>query len=440
MFSNPLVYTDAGYFKDQQGRVLRLRGVNATGDAKVPPFIGIREATELDVLPQWGINTLRLLFTWEAFQPNSKEEYNQAYLDYYQQVVQWAAERNLYVIVDFHQDAFSRYSIKGCGEGFPAWAVHSSIRLSEPRNDKGCESWGVQMIFDWKHHRAWHHFHRDSEGARSAYLEMVSQVVKALRSYKNVIGYEMMNEPWGTNAELSSMYHNVANAVRVQHPEAILFVAPHALLSSGLLKNSMDKPNLTNFAYAPHFYDPFVIMTKIWFGNSVQNPLIEMLNQAQQWNVPMFLGEYGAPASTVGVRGYTKNLYDWLDRYAVSGAHWNYTPGWHAESKDGWNYEDLSIVDDAGRLRPNFQLRPYPVATSGEPIELSINLKSQSHDMVYRWHNDPALGATEIFMPLPWQNSHYHLSSAGGVCEREPYMLVCVVPEAGPVTLTVESR
>lgn len=434
---HPPLQVTGQHFVDEQGRVVILRGINVSGDAKVPPFRGVTDPAQLDPLSKWGLNSLRLLFTWEAFEP-SPCDYDEAYLDYYEQVTRWAAERGLYVIVDFHQDAFSRFSTGGCGEGFPAWAVHSSIRLREPRNDEGCASWGTKMLFDWSHHRTWHHFHRDSEGARSAFLAMLERVAQRMARHPNVIGYDVINEPWGTSSELRSLYEDAGAAIRRQDPEAILFIPPHAFLSSGLLPNLMSRPGLTNFAYAPHYYDPLMITLKWWLGNSSAGPLNEMARQAREWNVPMLLGEFGAPSGARNGAAYVAQLYDWLDGSLVSSAHWNYTPNWNAITKDGWNDEDLSITGDQGVLRDNFQVRPYPVVTAGEPITFG----AQGATLEYRWQHRAELGVTELFIPPDWwqQGFQFELLPVGeqNLCVRRGWRLMCTLPQDAEARLVIE--
>ena len=434
---SPQVTVQGRHFVDQQGRTLLLRGINVSGDSKVPPFWGVTAAQQLDPLPGWGLNTLRLLFTWEAFEP-SPCDYDESYLQYYEQVTRWAAERGLYVIVDFHQDAFSRFSTGGCGEGFPAWAVHSSIPLREPRNHESvCESWGTRMPVDFSHHRSWYHFHRDSEGARTRFLAMVERVANRMAGHPNVIGYDVLNEPWGTNRELLSLFEDAGHVIRRQDPQAMLFIPPHAFLSSGLVANGIPRPNLENFAYAPHFYDPIMITFKWWLGNSSALALNIMARRAEVWGVPLMLGEFGAPASTRGGKAYIRQIYDWLDSQFASSAHWNYTPNWNDQTRDGWNLEDLSITGDTGQLRNNFVVRPYPVATAGEPLELTVTEQS----VQYRWRNNPVNGATEWFLPEDWWQSGFVFNTqpeAPFRCERLGLRLVCRAPWAGEVNLVLE--
>jgi endoglycosylceramidase len=414
------LHVDGKIIKDTQGRTVLLRGINISGDSKVPPFMPVTDAAMLDPLPGWGLNTLRLLFTWEAFEP-TRCNYDSAYLQYYEQVVYWANERGLYVIVDFHQDAYSRYSIDGCGEGFPEWAIYSGIERKEPDNGETCEGWGTKMLFDLSHHDTWHHFHADSENARSRYIDMVRVVADRMSDHPNVIGYELINEPWGTDDELASFYNDVGDAIRDRHPSSILFVPPHALLSSGMGGNNITKPDFSNFVYSPHFYDPVVIMYKNWLGNDPSMALDSMSAHAEGWNVPLLLGEYGAPAETSNVEGYMDALNNWLNAGMHSGTQWNYTPTWRADTKDGWNAEDLSIINDSGGLRSNFRPRIYPIAIAGTNISFSESENAFS----LSWEHDKSLGSTEIFIPEGFMQDKT-LATVGNIqCEINQQILVC---------------
>jgi hypothetical protein len=129
------------WFIDQAGRSVILRGVNLGGDSKLPfpgggtdrptdfsnhrseSFIGrpfsMEDADEhFSRLSRWGFNCLRLLTTWESIEHAGPGEYDEAYLDYYAQVCKRAGDHGFYVLVDFHQDAWSRMS-GGCGA--PGW-------------------------------------------------------------------------------------------------------------------------------------------------------------------------------------------------------------------------------------------------------------------------------------------------------------------------------
>jgi endoglycosylceramidase len=427
---------DGRFFKDSAGRVVLLRGVNATGDAKVPPFRTLTQASRLDPLQGWGLNTVRLLFTWEAFEP-TRCSYDASYLSYYEQVVQQAAARGLKVIVDFHQDAYSRFSLAGCGEGFPSWAVHTSIALQTPKNDASCASWGANMLFDPSHHSTWSEFHKDSQGAKSRYVAMVRAVANRMSQHANVIGYELINEPWGNDTELFNFYQAVSAAIRERDPDRILFVPPHALVSSGTPDNNIPRVTFSNIAYSPHFYDGSVVTIGFWWGNSPAGSLNRMLAKANGWGAPMLLGEYGANFSVSNAASYIESIYAWLDANFVSGTQWNYTPGWTSARKDGWNGEDLSIVDGNGNLRSKlFTPRPYPQLTAGTPI----SFQRTSKGFTYTWTHSAPLGQTEIFLPAGYASGKSIRTTGTTVpvaCSISGQKMRCSSAQSGRASVTL---
>ena len=127
-----------------------LRGVNLSGSVKLPmgetteypshqhwqfkepefsrngiSFVGrpfpLAEAPEhLDRIVRWGFNCLRFLVTWEAVSHAGPFEVDEEYLDYVSRVVSMATARGLYVILDAHQDVWSRAT---GGSGAPAWTL-----------------------------------------------------------------------------------------------------------------------------------------------------------------------------------------------------------------------------------------------------------------------------------------------------------------------------
>jgi hypothetical protein len=110
------------WFKDAGGRTLILRGVNIAADAKLPNFQPVTDLAALDALPARGVSVARLLFTWEAYEP-APGAYDGAYMAYIKSIMARLHALGILTIVDMHQDAFARSLGKGCGDGFPGWAV-----------------------------------------------------------------------------------------------------------------------------------------------------------------------------------------------------------------------------------------------------------------------------------------------------------------------------
>ena len=389
------LHTDGRLLRDARGGNVLLRGLNVTGDAKVPPFRGINDMRQLDVLPDLGVNVVRLLFIWEAFEPE-RDKYDESYLAYYTNLVDALGARGMHVIVDIHQDAFSRYATQGCGDGFPAWTVGDEDDREQPDNGRRCVSWGIQMVLDPQTQQLWRDFYANVNGVRDRYLALLERVAEQLADNPAVLGYDMMNEPGGDEAdEIAPLYEDAARRVRAHDANAVLFVSPGALTSAGA-RTELPRPTFDNFVYAPHYYDAAVSQLQRWLGTSLADPVRQMDEQAAAFNAPLFVGEFGAPAEGERTTEYIDEFYRQLDARLISAAQWNFTPHWTREKKDGWNLEDFSIVDDTGTLRATYRVRPYPARVAGEAISFTAGEDS----VELEWRHAPAAGETRLFAPV----------------------------------------
>ena len=113
---------DGTYFmRDDDGRVVILRGMNIMSQAKGDPE-RLPNLTEEDVeryADLWGFNAVRYLIFWDAIEP-SPGEYDQAYLDKTEERLDWFAANDIAVILDMHQDVYAQYF---CCDGAPMWAI-----------------------------------------------------------------------------------------------------------------------------------------------------------------------------------------------------------------------------------------------------------------------------------------------------------------------------
>ena len=106
---------------DDSGRTLILRGVNLGGSSKIPyssegnslSFVGRpfpKEAAEEHFarLKEWGLTLIRLVITWEALEHRGPGIYDEAYLDYLENLLRSAEKYDIRVFMDPHQDVWSR--------------------------------------------------------------------------------------------------------------------------------------------------------------------------------------------------------------------------------------------------------------------------------------------------------------------------------------------
>jgi endoglycosylceramidase len=431
------------HFIDANEGIVTFRGLNAAGNSKGPDFMPITHPELLDPLVDWGVNVIRLLFIWEAYE-TEKGTYSEEYSAHYRNIINWAWERHIHVIIDFHQDAFSRYQVNGCGDGFPRWAIPEGVRLDTPNNlGKRCKLWGAEMIWDIDMHTCWNRFYNDTYGVRTKYLEMLDRVSREFGNHPAVLGYDLLNEPWGDEIdEIAPLYEDAAVVVRNNDPDSILFLCPHALISAGS-SSELPKMSFGNYAYAPHYYDDMIIVMNVWWGIPPDGKLDKQKAKSDSWDVPIFWGEFGADATAHGGRDYLDLFYAWLNKNHASGTQWNYTPGWTPEHLDGHNRENLSIVDDLGQLRDNYRIRPYAQRIAGTPGAFEV--KRNANDAIrvtLEWEHEASKGDTVIFLPRQalFGSSGYTIERSDSLtCAYDAAMLYlhCTSPEAGKKSITI---
>lgn len=373
------IRAEGRYFRDAKGAVILLRGVNVSGALKTPPVMGKLKPADLDPLPGWGVNTIRLLFNWESFEPE-KGRYDGKYLEWFANLVRVAGSRGLGVVIDLHQDAFSRFAMGGCGDGFPRWAVVGPP--ATPDNGPACANWGDRQLTDPQVKASYAAFYADTNGVRTQYLALWRRLAARFHSEPAVIGYDLLNEPtrgdW--HSQLLPLYSDAAQTVRAMDDSKILFVEPVAgriSLGPGLvIAPGMRKPDFENIALAPHFYD----LQMLGFGHHLlgrwsdftETEIDDIERTAQRWNVPVWIGEFGHPkagANVEAARVYLEGLYAQWNRRFYSAMEWSYIPTWSPTRLDDWNAEDASIVDERGGLR-HFRPRPHAGRVSGTPLRM----------------------------------------------------------------------
>jgi endoglycosylceramidase len=302
------------------------------------------------------------------------------------------------------------------------------------------------MATDLTTRRSFTDFFADAGGVRSRFLEMTGRLAAAFATVPGAIGYDLLNEPWGDERlDLAPLYEDMAAVIRARHPAAILFVEGHITTNCGMATR-LPRPSYGGFAYAPHYYNPLALVLKGWRGTRllIDHACDAMGRQAECWDCPLFVGEFGFPALAKNAGQYIGEVYDELDARLASGAQWNLTPGWDPWRKDGWNGEDFSIVDAAGNLRPNYRPRPYPRATAGTPRRFEFHDKdgpAGGRALLFTWDHDPGRGVTEIAIPDGLFRPGTRVESTPGnvVVWHDPARraLVCHSPYPAPITVRV---
>jgi hypothetical protein len=229
-------------FIDEAGRTLLLRGVNLGGSSKIPmhpdgsthlrehflqhrtvSFVGrpfpLQEADlHFARLRSWGFTFLRLLVTWEAIEHAGPGLYDQDYLNYIVALVHKAAEYDIHLFIDSHQDVWSRFT---GGDGAPGWtleavgmkleALHAAgavfvhqmhgdpfPRMIWPTNGSKLATATMFTLFFAGNDFA-PQTRIDGEPVQDYlqrhYCDALVQLAQRLRDCPNVLGYDTLNEP-----------------------------------------------------------------------------------------------------------------------------------------------------------------------------------------------------------------------------------------------------
>ena len=193
---------------------------------------------DMERMKQWGFNIVRLGIIWEAVE-TAPGVYNHTYLSEVEELVNRLSEKGIYSIIDTHQDLFSRML---CGEGVPLFYNPSWEEL-----DHECPSFQlVGAIFKLFHQcdsfstynipldadglpdikecakrdfialftspevaSAWGYFWENTNGIQDKFANYWRVVAAKFMDNTNVLGYDLLNEPWNGNMyQDSSLAYN----------------------------------------------------------------------------------------------------------------------------------------------------------------------------------------------------------------------------------------
>ena len=423
---------------DNAGRTVVLRGTNASGfeddwyrdrnpdgTQKVAPFWPVdphayangKCPTNSHVISQpalceedfaqmhaLGFNVVRLTVSWSELEPQPGHV-DPVFLDRVQQVVQWAAAQHIYVLLDMHQDDYSRFippkspvevpglvtSTPGSGNhegGAPPWAIVTDGIPSAALAGQDFLNTAIEAAFTsfWLNRAA-----PDGRGLQDHYIDAVSALARRVRGNPAVVGFEIINEPLPglvqepvfSQTLLYPFYRRFVRHVASVDKRHLFFFEPMALRNQLDVAAQVSLPftRNPNVVYAPHVYTHvFTADASVPGASSVPYPLSydqafqTATLEARLMRSALFIGEYGN-----GARSDDRFLAPEtaaLDRHMASATvwHWkaNCDPGTGAAGcPDSWGtYFGDPTNPPANRLgikpsRLKYLARIYPRATVG---------------------------------------------------------------------------
>ncbi|MGH4031730.1 cellulase family glycosylhydrolase [Actinomycetota bacterium Odt1-20B] len=398
------------WITDRDGRALVLRGLSTASSAKQAPD-GMPWITEKDVERErraLGTDFVRFLLQWRNVEP-SPGRYDEDYLRDVAERVRWYGERGYKVMLDMHQDL---YGPATGGNGAPAWATDTDGLPSAAQDpwELGYVEPGTVRAFD--------HFWGTDGGGRDLrrhYADAWRHVARRFAADDTVIGYDLMNEPWGGTVQgpafesgpLAGLYQKTIDAIRTVDRDHWLFVEPSAIGANWGFATAL--PRLTDprgdgasarIAYAPHLYPlpmdlggGYTGATKARVDASLDAWREQTEKTARRLAAPVVIGEFGLDVTLPGALEYVAKVQRMADDMGAGLAYWSNDPGsWAPWDSDMKPTKLLPVLD-----------RPYPRAIAGDPVGYAWDAGARR--LTVRWRGtggaagDGVPGGTEIYLP-----------------------------------------
>jgi endoglycosylceramidase len=466
---------------DGNGRQVLLRGVNVDGlvdyyrpDLRTPYPIDSRryaagacpaddQSVEGVVLCErdfaqmrsLGYDVIRLNLSWSLIE-RSPGRIDDRYIDRVAQVVGWARRAGIYVILDMHQDAWSKYlystsadhctspyqPIRGF-DGAPKWAsIHTRpvCALNGTRElDPAVEEDAGKLFHDASA--------SDGVGLREHFISAVAALARRFRGDPTVAGYDLFNEPsifgvGGTDASvLLPFYAKVIGGVvnRVPGFRQLFFIEPD------VSRDVTDRSDITvawsrysryrNVVYEPHVYTRTFTPRSFPMDGGYRSAIAD----AKHLGLPVWIGEFGCNPSED--RTVLRAHYQEQDMLGLGGALWL----WKENANDTnrsvfWGVYGPPFgpgVPQPQRIR--LTSRPYPIFTEGtleslsyEPASGRFAMDASSHPVRAGDH----ARATVIYLPTAVKGPVETTGARLLVMSRPGGRVAYVFPDGGRYTVS----
>eukprot|EP00026_Physarum_polycephalum_P007748 Phypoly_transcript_07814.p1 GENE.Phypoly_transcript_07814~~Phypoly_transcript_07814.p1 ORF type:complete len:482 (+),score=58.45 Phypoly_transcript_07814:61-1506(+) len=420
--SSPIsVNTATRALEDEYGRERLFHGVNVV--YKTFPYFPITDhfdsrysfcEQDLEYLEEWGLNVVRLGVMWPGVEP-TRNQFNTTYLEIVEQVIANMSQHGIYALIDCHQDDLSE---KFCGEGVPLWAAQPNnasdakfpLPIAKPYNvsvddvptpeDCAKRNWPDYM-FTYAASSAYQNLYSNYDGIRDSFAAYWQKLASIFVNYDNVIGYELINEPFAGDIfknpdlmvpkvadreNLAPMYEILNDAIRQVDNKHIIFFEPVTWDDLGVgfenVPGGDAYKNRSVLSY--HIYMPPDISAAEAFF--VRNGDLERLGCGG------FLTEFDIGTDQTNAQvAHTAGL---ADEYHQSWMGWEYKV---YANITGWGY---SIFQENGSIdlsRLATVSRTYPMAVAGRTQKIAYNDLTKEFSLTFA-PNSAIQQPTDIYL------------------------------------------
>ncbi len=409
------------YLTDTKGRAVILHGLNMSNNAKYA-LDGMPWIKASDVVAEnrtLGTNAVRFVIFWDLVEPQPGV-YDDNYLANVQIRAGWYGSQGMHVILDMHQDLYGPGAVSSGPtdvDGAPLWATYTDGLPIKPQRP-----WGLMYVQPGEL-RVWDNFWnttRKHPELRKSYANAWQHVAAYFANNTSVIGYDLMNEPFGGSLQgvlfeptvLLATYQEVINKIRQVDNDHWILVEPSSFPVTQGLPTTLPKPKdprrgEPRIAYSPHLYPPTLtldntkasytglnipvvnLMLKTWAASNVAISIL--------WKSPIVIGELGAVDYTAkGNLDFVDKLTELTDNIGASWLWW---------SNDKGNTSPYQGDDVFNALAAHLSY-PYAQAIAGAPEVLRYDRAKKQ--LTVKFANKAGVtGTTDLFLsPYVFTNGY----------------------------------
>jgi len=377
---------------DELGREVLLRGMNFNHlgdyfetDPSLPNVAELGD-DDWDDAAALGANVIRLVTTWSAWEPE-RDAIDFAYLARVRDAVAEANARGMYVVIDMHQDAWSKFIFtpaeETCPEGTrhqkgwdgaPLWATFTD---GQPTCTPGRREDSPAVL------RAWDSFYANRDGILDELVELWAFIASEFTDNVGVAGYDILNEP-GNASEAAATYTGITELYRravcaIREVENAADSPGHIIFFEPAVHGIPSAPGLAgdNLVWAAHNYFESIVGPSVRGLLDLSFFLYDIL--ARIYGTTLWCGEYNSFSTDTETNELWTARYAALeDRYLLSGGAW-----WQWEQECGdphsvqypptpeWLAEQQERCGDARFDVPVCLARAYPRNLPGMLTSLS---------------------------------------------------------------------
>jgi endoglycosylceramidase len=458
----PLKHTGR-WIIDARGRVVIPHGFNMV--YKRPPYapdaIGFGD-DDAKFLAREGYDSVRLGIIYKAVEPQPGV-YDERYLRRIRRTVKILGRHGIVSLLDFHQDMFNE---RFQGEGWPEWSVLDDGLPAQPRLGFSQNYLAMPAL-----QRAFDNFFANKRGPggvgiEDRYARAWRHVAAGFAHNRNVMGYDLLNEPWpgaawqdcvnptgcpASDVKLAAFTRKTLAAIRRVDTRHLVFYEPWVLFNFG---SGTTIGPFGDSKMVMSFHD-YCLSAGANDSNEGCDNVDDMVfdhadQQAQRTRDGLLMTEFGATRAPDILTAMVQRA----DRHKVGWEEWHYC-GCADPTTSGPGDKQALVIDpakpprgkniDAGRLA--ILTRPHPEAVSGTPLSFGFDGAARVFTLTYSTRRASGHGSTrpgsltEILVPRRvYRHGYVARVSGGRVRSRRNALTLLIAQRQGARTVRVVLR